>query len=120
TDESYAVASQRYQSPGPVANRHWYYLGSAVFMYGNWQLCTFIGIVTGTRFEALADWGLEFAMVVTFIGIVVPLLVTMPMMLCAVVAGTVSLALRDLPNQLGLMVGALAGMLVGLAARRLS
>ena len=118
TDETYAVVVQRYERADDSPLKHWYHLGSSLAMYLNWQLCTIIGIVTGTQLQGMADWGLEFAMVVTFIGIVVPLLRSTPMILCAIVAGAVSLLLRDAPNQLGLMAGSLAGIAVGMIARR--
>jgi len=118
TDETYAVVVQRYERADGSPHKHWYHLGSSLAMYINWQLCTVIGIVTGTQLQGMADWGLEFAMVVTFIGIVVPLLRSSPMILCAIVAGTVSLLLRDAPNQSGLMVGALAGIATGMIANR--
>lgn len=114
TDETYAVVIQRYVRDDDSPYKHWYHLGSSVAMYTNWQLCTVIGIVAGTQLQGMADWGLEFAMVVTFIGIVVPLLKSVPMVLCAVVAGAVSLLLRDWPNQIGLMLGALAGITVAM------
>ena len=110
TDETYAVVIQRYARDDGSPHKHWYHLGSSVAMYLNWQLCTVIGIVAGTQLQGMADWGLEFAMVVTFIGIVIPLLKNVPMVLCAVVAGAVSFLLRDWPNQVGLMLGALAGI----------
>lgn len=114
TDETYAVVVQRYARDDNSPYKHWYHLGSSVSMYLNWQLCTVIGIVAGTQLQGMADWGLEFAMVVTFIGIVVPLLRAVPMVLCAVVAGAVSFLLRDWPNQIGLMLGALAGIAVAM------
>ena len=114
TDETYAVVVQRYARNDDSPHKHWYHLGSSVAMYSNWQLCTIIGIVAGTQLEGMADWGLEFAMVVTFIGIVVPLLKNVPMVLCAVVAGAVSYLLRDWPNQIGLMLGALAGIAIAM------
>lgn len=119
TDESYAVVIQRYARADASPHKHWYYLGSALFMYTNWQLCTVVGIVAGTRLDGMADWGLEFAMVVTFIGIIVPLLRNLPMIACALVSGAVAVACHALPHQLGLMAGALAGMLTGLLLQRL-
>lgn len=110
TDETYAVVIQRYARRDDSLHKHWYHLGSSVAMYSNWLLCTVVGIVAGTQLQGMADWGLEFAMVVTFIGIVVPLLREVPMLLCAVVAGGVSFLLREWPNQIGLMLGALAGI----------
>jgi len=113
TDESYAVVIKRYSEADSSPHKHWYYLGSALLMYGNWQLCTVIGIITGQSLAGITDWGLEFAMVVSFIGIVVPLIQTFPMLMCALVAGLVALAANDLPHQLGLMAGALAGIATG-------
>ena len=52
-------------------------------------------------------------MVVTFIGIVVPLIVSKAMLVSAVVAGTVAVLLHSLPNQVGLISGALAGIAAG-------
>lgn len=113
TDETYAVVIQRYERADASPHKHWYYLGSCIVMYVNWQICTLIGVVAGTRLAGISDWGLEFAIVVTFIGIVVPLVKNIPMLLAAVVAGGVALWLRELPHQTGLMLGSLAGIVAG-------
>ncbi len=113
TDETFAVVIRRYPQNDASPYRHWYYFGSALFMYLNWQLCTLIGIIAGQQLQGMAEWGLDFAMIVTFIGIVVPLLNTRPMLACAVVAGVTAVAASGLPNNLGLIVAAFAGMTVG-------
>lgn len=116
TDETYAVVIRRYPRVDGSPYKHWYHLGSALSMYGNWQLCTLIGIVAGTQLEGLASLGLDFAMVVTFIGIVVPLLASRPMLAAALVAGLVAVLAHDMPNKMGLMVAALAGIAAGVLA----
>jgi len=113
TDETYAVVINRFQEHPDNRYRHWYYFGSAIWMYVNWQLCTVIGIVAGQNLGDATQWGLDFAMVVTFIGIVVPLIVNRPMLVCAVVAAVVSLLTYPLPNRLGYMAGGLAGIIAG-------
>ncbi len=120
TDETYAVSIRRFQQNTDDVYRHWYYCGSALFMYGNWQLCTAIGIVAGSQVGHAADWGLDFAMVVTFIGIVVPLIKGRPMLLCAAVAGITAVAAHNLPHQLGLMLAAVFGIAAGSAAERVA
>jgi 4-azaleucine resistance transporter AzlC len=120
TDETYAVVIRRYQSENKSTYTHWYYLGSCIAMYLNWQLWTLIGIIAGQRFEGLGSLGLDFAMVVTFIGIVVPLIVNRPMLACAVVAGVVSVLTYNMPNKLGLMVAALAGIAAGMIIENLN
>ncbi|PJF22056.1 MAG: branched-chain amino acid ABC transporter permease [Phototrophicales bacterium] len=113
TDETYAVVIRRYARADDIAHKHWYFLGSAVAMYTNWQLCTMIGIIAGSQLEGVAEWGLDFAMVVTFIGIVVPLVINRPLLVCAIVAGFSALLLDGIPHRLGLVIAAIIGMLAG-------
>jgi 4-azaleucine resistance transporter AzlC len=113
TDETFAVMERRYRTQGGGRNAHWYYIASCAGMYANWQCWTFIGITVGQNYPEVQNWGLEFAMVVTFIGIVVPLLTSMPYLAAAVTAGLVAVIANPLPYKLGLMLAALAGIVVG-------
>lgn len=119
TDETYAVVVRRTQPPGPPPYLRWYYLGSALFMYANWQLCTLIGILAGQRLQGAETWGLDFAMVASFVGIVVPLITTRPLLVCALVSGAVALAANGLPHKLGLMLAALLGIAAGVITESL-
>ena len=115
TDETYAVVVTRYPRDDGSAYKHWYHLGSALFMYVNWQLCTVVGVIAGQQ-PGLADLGLDVAMTVTFTGIVVPLLVNRPMVLCALAAGGSAVLFNDMPNKMGLMIAALLGIAAGVLA----
>jgi len=119
TDESYAAVISRFEQADASPNKHWFYFGGALLMYINWQCWTVLGIVAGQRLQGVGDLGLEFAMIVTFIGIVVPLIKDFPMLLCALTAGLFALVFHDLPHQLGLITGALFGMVAGVAAQLL-
>ena len=88
TDETFLVVIERFSRPDRSPNRHWFYLGSAIFMYVNWQICTFIGIRAGQSIPDPQSWGLDFALPVTFIGMLVPALHSRPVVLCVVVAGS--------------------------------
>ncbi len=119
TDETYAVTIRHYQQDPDNPHRTWYQLASSVSMYLNWQLWTAVGLFAGTKLAGLSGWGLDFAMAVTFIGIVVPLVRSLPMVLCAVVSGTAAVLLKGLPSNLGLLAAALAGMAAGTIAEAL-
>jgi 4-azaleucine resistance transporter AzlC len=119
TDETYAVTIRRYQQEPENPRRHWYQLASSVSMYLNWQFWTAVGLLAGTKLAGLSGWGLDFAMAVTFIGIAVPLVRSLPMLLCAVVSGTAAMLLKGLPSNLGLLVAALAAMAAGTLAEAL-
>lgn len=116
TDEAFAVAIQRYGQPGYHTTDHWYYLGAALAMYINWQLCTWIGLTAGQLIPNAAAWGLDFAMVATFIGMVIPYLKTRPMMAAVGVTLVVAVLANGLPYNLGLLVASLTGVTTGLIA----
>jgi len=116
TDETFAVVVGRYARADGSRYKHWYHLGSSVIMYVNWSLCTLVGVVAGQTIPDLSAWGLNFAMDVTFLGMIMPQLRTRPMLLTAVVAGMSALLFYGLPNKLGLIVAALCGISAGFAA----
>lgn len=117
TDETYAVVIRNYQEGKPHA--HWYHLGSSIAMYSNWNFSTWIGILAGTQFKGLAESGLDFAMVVTFIGIVVPLIINRPMLVCALVSGVTAVLANPLENKIGLIIAAVAGIAAGIIVETL-
>lgn len=119
TDETFAAVSSRLLQAGEDPNMRWYYLGSALSMYGNWQLCTWLGLGLGELFPDMTGWGLDFAMSVTFIGMVAPYLRARPMWICVVTAGAMALATGDLPHKLGLIVAALSGIALGYSSHLL-
>lgn len=118
TDETFVTVITRYNEPDDSPNKHWYYLGSAVFMYVNWQVWTAVGLLTvgAVPTETIARLGLEFALVATFIGMLIPLIKSRPAFLSTVSAGLAALAFNGLPNRLGLIVAALVGVAVGMIA----
>ncbi|MCO6057792.1 AzlC family ABC transporter permease [Pseudomonas sp. MOB-449] len=118
TDEAFAVVQHRYAEEDDSPHKHWYFFGAALAMYLNWQLCTLVGVLFGQAVPNLAAWGLDFAMLATFIGIVVPMLRNKPQVAAALVAGAVALACQGLPYKLGLMAAALSGITVGVVLER--
>lgn len=115
TDETFAAVSSRYLSRDDIETAHWFYLGSFLAMYGNWVLCTAIGVALGELFPDMTQWGLDFAMSVTFIGMVVPYLSSRPMWAAVIVGGMMAIATAGLPHKLGLIVASLCGIAVGLS-----
>jgi 4-azaleucine resistance transporter AzlC len=120
TDETFLVSVERYRQPDDSPYKHWYQAGSAVPMYLNWQVCTWIGIAAGSALPNPGGWGLDFALVVTFIGMLVPGLHSRPMVACAVAGGTAAVLLGGLPNRLGLLAATLIGVLGGMLVERLT
>ena len=114
TDETYATVINRWSVPEEEEPyTEWYHLGSSMLMYVNWNIWSLVGVFAGSQFENAAAWGLDFAMVVTFIGIVVPMIKSRPMLACALAAGLTGVMANGLPHKLGLIVAAVVGIAVG-------
>ncbi|MBK7215833.1 MAG: AzlC family ABC transporter permease [Candidatus Promineofilum sp.] len=114
TDEAYAVTIVHYTDPhSPPAARHWYYLGAGLALWTSWQISTAVGIVFGAAVPP--GWSLDFALALTFIGIVVPAARDRPHVGAALAAGLVAVLTFAWPYKLGLMAAAVTGILVGVA-----
>ena len=112
TDEAYAVTIVHYTDPAsPPAARHWYYLGAGLALWTSWQISTALGVFFGAAVPA--SWSLDFALAVTFIGIVVPTLRDRPHVGAALSAALVAALTFAWPYKLGLMAAALTGIGVG-------
>lgn len=120
TDEAFAVIQHRYARDDASPHKHWFFLGAALTMYLSWQLATLIGIGFGQAVPNVASWGLDFAMIATFVGIAVPMMRTSPQVASALVAGGVALLTWELPYKLGLIAAALAGIVVGVWLERMA
>ena len=116
TDETFAVVENQLRQHSDAHDFSRYWLGSSLAMYVNWQVWTVVGVVLGQSVPALATLGLDFAMVATFAAIVTLQLRNRPMLMAALVAGSVALLARGLPYKMGLMLAAVAGVAAGVAA----
>lgn len=103
TDETFAVVSRKLQQGLATEHRQAYYLGSGLFMYSNWQVWTWVGIFLGQSMEGIEQLGLEFAMVVAFIGMMVPMLKRWPNVCSAAFAFVLAWFTRDWPHRSGLI-----------------
>jgi 4-azaleucine resistance transporter AzlC len=113
TDETFAVVYNKMSLSRTHQNLPIYYLGSSVFMYLNWILCTWIGILLGSQLPSLTSFGLDIAMVVAFIGIVVPNLKLPSHWLCAITAAVSGILTYQWPHQTGLLLSSLLAIIVG-------
>lgn len=111
TDEAYAPTIIRYEKDGVQPFSHWFLLGAGFALWFTWQMSTALGIFLGA---AIPDsWSLDFALPLTFIAMMVPVLKNRPAIAAALSAGAVALAAHSLPYGLGLIVAALVGIVIG-------
>jgi 4-azaleucine resistance transporter AzlC len=114
TDEAYAATIRRYARAPAGENAHWHWLGAGLALWSSWQVATACGIVLGARLPAGVP--LDFALPLTFIAIVVPMIRSRAALATALAAAAIALAAAHLPYKLGLMLASLAGIAAGWAA----
>lgn len=111
TDEAYAPTVLHYEKEGVAQYGHWFFLGAGMALWTTWQVSTAIGVFLGSAIPE--SWSLEFALPLTFIAMVVPVLKNRPAIAAALSAGITALFAHSLPYRLGLILAALVGILVG-------
>lgn len=111
TDEAYAPTILKYERDGAQPFSHWFLFGAGLALWSTWQASTALGIFLGAAIPA--SWSLDFALPLTFIAMVVPVLKGRPYVAASLSAGTVALIAHNLPFKLGLILAALVGIAVG-------
>ncbi|WP_138004466.1 AzlC family ABC transporter permease [Halalkalirubrum salinum] len=114
TDQAYAMSVAEYERK-PERSRLWYYSGIGFTLWIVWQIGTFVGAVVGAGVpEAL---GLEFALPLVFLALLVPAMKDRGTTTAAIVAGAVALgaAVAGVPLSLDLPIAAVCGILAGIA-----
>lgn len=115
-DQVFALLVARDQLAGKELRR--YYITIGLFFYTGWQIVVALGLVLGSTIpEGLR---LDVAPAIMFAGIVVLGITRSSAVVAAVVGGGVCMALLGLPNNLGLLIGALAGVVAGYLAEQSS
>jgi 4-azaleucine resistance transporter AzlC len=107
-DQAFALGSTRDAEPDEWRS---YFLGVGAIAWVVWLAAIGLGIVIGNAVPP--GIGLEFAIPILFIGLLVPTIVRRPSLVAALVAVVVTAAFSGLPNRGGILVGGLAGMVAG-------
>ena len=113
TDQRFATTVRRYGEPGDRRHKHWHFMGASMTLFVTWHMAVIAGVFAGTGVPAA--WSLDFVVVLTFVALLVPVIRQRADFAAAVVAGTLAIAAAGLPYRLSLIVGSLAGIVVGMA-----
>lgn len=111
TDEAYAAAITPMMREENRARTHWILFGAGFSLWFGWQISTAAGVLLGAQLPK--NLPLDFALPLTFIAIVVPLISDRTRLITALIAGTAAVALAGLPYKTGLVVAALAAITAG-------
>jgi len=117
TDEAFAVSIVRYAAIEDPAYRRRFYTAAGLALWTTWQITTAIGVLVGANVPD--SWSLEFAVPLMFLALLIPMLTSKPAVAAAMVGGGVAVIAHAAPSHAGLMIGALAGVVAGVAAERM-
>ena len=93
-----------------------YYLAAGATFWTLWQATTALGLALGPVVPQ--EWNLAFAIPLLFVGLIVLGIDRWTKAVAAVVGAGVTFLVAGLPNRTGLLVGALAGIMVGFVLER--
>ncbi len=112
-DQSYACSVVRFEKEPrmTVPQRMAYFFGSVTPITPLWMLTTYLGAVLGAQIPE--SWALDFALPITFLAMVGPMMRTLAHVVAALVAIVVALLTVAVPFNLGLLIAGAAGMVAG-------
>lgn len=117
TDELFALSQGKKAFKGRL--RLIYALVAGGSFYVCWLLWNIIGIFAGSYLPDLTSLGLDFAIAVTFIALVVPTVTSLPVLVTVVVAGVLSVVFKLYAFEMDLVFAALIAMYAGYLTLRL-
>ncbi len=119
-DQSYGLSVYRFEQ-----NPHWgigqkmaYFFGSVAPVCPFWYVFTLIGALLGSSIPD--SFALDFAVPITFLALITPMLRTRAHVAAALVSIAGALVLAFLPYNLGLLVAGILGMVTGAEMERRS
>jgi predicted branched-subunit amino acid permease len=111
TDEAFAVSIQRFNTHGGSRPVHFFMFGAGSTLWIAWQISTVVGVIAGSTIPE--NWELAFAIPLTFIAVVVPLLKNSSTIICALTSSLIAICGQSLPWNSWILVAAFGGILLG-------
>ncbi len=111
-DQLFALTMVRTELSGATWRR--FYMSAGIFYFLSWITVVTLGLVAGSAIPV--EWRLDVAPAIMFAGLVVLGLTNRPGIVAAVVGAAVCLLALDVPNNGGILVGAVSGVIAGYLA----
>jgi predicted branched-subunit amino acid permease len=117
-DQAYGLAVLRYEQypDWNIRQRMAYFWGTIAPVCPFWYVFTLVGALIGGSIPE--EFALDFALPITFLALIVPMLRTLAHVAAACSSIVIALSLVGLPYNLGLLVAGLAGMVIGAEVER--
>lgn len=112
-DQSYALSIAKFENEPAmtISERLRYYFGTNMLIAPVWVGATLSGAVVGSRIPE--SWAIDFALPITFLAMIAPMLRTPAHVMAALVGSVMSLLAAGVAYNLGLIIAGVAGMMAG-------
>jgi predicted branched-subunit amino acid permease len=117
SDQSFALCSLKMSSGELGRFAFHYYAGTAITMWFGWNLSVLAGMYLGAGIPE--DWSLGFAIPLSFLALLIPSIRNRATLGAALTGGVLAVLAVGLPYNLGLLAGALGGIIAGLTLENL-
>lgn len=116
TDQAYACSFMAYEADRTMTlpEKLSFYAGVVVLVCIPWYVFTYLGATLGNRIPP--EFALDFAVPITFIAMVAPMLRSVPHVAAAAASVVLALLLAWMPYNTGMLIAALGAMAVGAQA----
>jgi|TARA_B110001469_G_scaffold64020_1_gene61313 4-azaleucine resistance transporter AzlC len=111
TDELFALSTSVRSLKGKLRLVYGVAAGGSFYVF--WLLWNIIGIIAGSYLPDLTEIGLDFAIAVTLIALVIPTIRNIPTLVTVIVAGVFSVIFNIINWELGLIAASLLAMFGG-------
>jgi 4-azaleucine resistance transporter AzlC len=116
TDQMFAFGMKRFRNRPSQDAGHWYFLGGSMLLWGCWQAAVVAGAIAGSVIPA--GWSLDFAVVLSFLSLLIPAIRSRADLAAAIVAAATALIASGLPFRLALVVASVCGIVAGMVMER--
>lgn len=115
-DQSYACSMVEYEKKPQMTlpEKLAYFAGTSTPIVPAWYIFTYAGAVLGTQIPE--SWALDFALPITFLALLAPMLRTPAHVIATLVSIVVSLLMAWVPYSLGLLIAGIVAMIAGAQA----
>jgi len=111
TDQAYALSIAKFTQNPDTPHKPWFYAGASAGLWITWQLGSLAGIFLGTQVPE--SWSLDFAVPLTFLALLVPVVNSRAAIVAATVAGITVMLAANMPFNLGLITASAIGIFAG-------
>lgn len=111
TDQPYALSISYFNEHPDAPHKHWYHFGHGLSLWLIWVASSAVGLLVGSFIPQ--SWSLGFVIPLMFLALVVPAIRGRSYLIAALVSGTIAVVAHPLPNNLGLPIAIICGIVTG-------